>query len=83
MSQLGLKLVNLGLSWVWSIWAPMGPLGARMSQIGAQMVKLGAQMGQFGTQMGQVGHKWINLGTNGSTWAQIGKYEVQLLKFMV
>ena len=54
-----------------------------MSQVGAQMVKLGAQMGQFGTQMGQVGHKWINLGTNGSTWAQIGKYEAQLVKSMV
>ena len=54
-----------------------------MRQVGAQMDELGAQMGQFGTQMGQVGLKQINLGTNGSTWAQIGKYEVQLLKFMV
>ena len=54
-----------------------------MSQVGAQMDEFRAQMGQFRTQMGQLGHKWVNLDKNGSTWAQIGKYGAQLVKFMV
>ena len=40
-------------------------------------------MGQFETHMGQIGQKWINLGTNVSTWAQIGRYGVKMFKFMV
>ena len=33
--------------------------------------------------MGQLGHKWVNLSTNGSTWAQIGRHGAQLVKLMV
>ena len=40
-------------------------------------------MNQVKAQMGQLGHKWVNLSTNGSTWAQIGKHGAQLVKLMV
>ena len=47
------------------------------------MDKPGTEMGLSGSQMGQLGHKWVNLDKNGSTWAQIGKYGAQLVKFTV
>ena len=40
-------------------------------------------MNQVEAQMGQPGHIWVNLSTNGSTWAQIGKHGAQLVKLMV
>ena len=54
----------------------MGQSGAQMGLLWAQMDQVGAQMDQVGAQMGYFGLKWVNLGTNGSPWVQIGKYHL-------